>query len=149
MTRAPLYVLTVAWLGGLLWPLRWPRGRDDFPVSPYPMFTAKRDVVAPVNQVLWLRADEDATRSGRPVPSDLIAQGAVLHAATELARAIAGGRAAELCARVAQHMDVGAYDRAAAIAVVTSVYDARAYLLDPHLPPLSRTVHARCVARAP
>lgn len=142
--RVRAYLVLASLLTGVLVPLGWPLGRDDFPVSSYPMFTHKREQVMDTVHVLAMSADGSA----QPVPPEFVANGAVMQAAATIARAIAIGNASALCARVAGNLTRQARVGVNELVVATSTYDTVAYFRDSGgRVPLQRTEHARCVVR--
>jgi hypothetical protein len=139
--RARAYLVTVPLLAAVLVPLGWPRGRDGFPVSSYPMFTSRRAVLVDAVHVLAV----DRAGATTPVSPDYVANGAVMQAAATVRRAIAEDGAAELCARVARQLPASARRDVRELLVATSLYDALAYYGGPPgNRPIRRTVHARC-----
>lgn len=144
-TRARAYLVTMPLLAAVLVPLGWPHGRDGFPLSSYPMFTTKRDVVMDVLHVLAV----DAAGRTTPVSPDHVANGAVMQSAATIRRAITGGRADELCARVARQLPADERRRVRELVVATTTFDATRYFVDPDgKRPLRRTTHARCPIEA-
>ena len=140
--RARAYLIAIVLTGAVLWPLQWPEGRDGFPLSTYPMFTFRREGTVPVRHVLVQSADGQL----RPVPPDLVANGAVMQASRTVRSAIQDGRADRLCAEVARRM-ARADDRRrptpATVVVATSTFEISRYFSGDRQP-LSREEHARC-----
>ncbi len=90
-------------------------GRDSFPLSTYPMFAAARPPVASFFTAVAL------DRSGRQLPLATRAIGGTdepVHAAVTVQRAIAEGRAAELCAEIARRVAAAGPAGAARVEVV-------------------------------
>src|SRR5687767_4313020 len=112
-TRLRAYLVTLPLLTAVLLPLGWPRGRDDFPMSSYPMFTHKRAQVMDVVHVLAVTANGE----NQPVSPDYVANGAVMQAAATIRRAIADGSANLLCARVAHNLPATVRSNAAELIV--------------------------------
>lgn len=86
----------------LAWPMAWPKGRDSFPLSSYPMFTSPRTRVT--SFALFAVAEG---RASRAVPPELVADGTeVMLAVATIRRAARRGRKAQakLCRRVAEHI---------------------------------------------
>lgn len=140
-TRLRAYLVTVPLLVAMLLPLGWPAGRDDFPISSYPMFTKKRDPVMDVVHVLAVAED------GRqiPVSPDYVANGAVMQAAATIRRAIANQQADLLCAQVAKNLPPSLRTTTSALVVATSTYDLVRYFREPDgRRPRRRVEHARC-----
>lgn len=139
--RLRAYGVLVSLLAGVLLPLGWPVGRDDFPVSSYPMFTHKRDRVMETVHVLALAADGSA----QPVAPEFVANGAVMQAAATIGRAIALGNASALCERVARNLSKQARVGVNELSVATSTYDTVVYFRNSGgRLPLQRVEHARC-----
>lgn len=82
-----------------LWPLLVP-GRDNFPISSYPMFTSRREAVH-LSSMAYVTANE-ALLQGTPVPPAWISGQEVMLALSTIAKAKAQGPQAmnRLCAHV-------------------------------------------------
>jgi hypothetical protein len=125
-------------------------GKDDFPLSSYPMFSTAKDARAVVDQAVLVRTDgTEKILAPRDLGTD-----EVLQAEAILGAAVRGGKKASraLCetvaARLAARGEAGqAPMRAVEIRTVT--YDSGTYLADPSLPPMKSVVRARCEAKAP
>lgn len=127
-------------VGVVLSPLGWPRGRDDYPLSPYPMFTTRREREVTVRHVLAL----DEMGVVRPIGPDLVGNGAVIHAAATVRRAVESGGADALCRLVAARLAAGHLAPGTReIWVATSVFDLETYFVGTRAP-LRREIHARC-----
>ena len=126
--------LAAAILSPLLRDARW----DSFPISSFPMFSRGDlgSVVALGHAVL---VTDDGARS--PAPPSLVGTPEPMVAKNLIEGAIARGRAAELCARIAARAAAEA-PHARAVEIVTSTFDTRRYFADPT--PLAREVHASC-----
>jgi hypothetical protein len=111
------------------------RSWDSYPISSFPMF-ARADLGTRV--ALGHVALVDRTGKRRPADPALIGTPEPMVAMNVIERAIAEGRAADLCARVAAR----APDDVSAIEVVTSIFDTTQYFSDPK--PTTREVHASC-----
>lgn len=138
-------VASVLLVAMLMWPLV--RGRDGFPLSTYPMFSAERGTEAKLAHVIGRRADGSAA----PMPPRMLGTAEIMQAA-QIARNAAKdrGRAKDLCARVAERAAGDAdWDDVVVIEVRTDTYDSIAYWADDPSPSASK-VHATCdVERGP
>jgi hypothetical protein len=133
---ARAWATTLIFAALVLVPLAMPVGWDSFPISSYPMF-ARGDLgtVVPVSHALLLTEGEGR----RPAPPSLIGTPEVMVAKNIVELAIAQGRAAELCAKIAAN----AGGEARQVEIVTSTFDTRRYF-EVSREPLAREVHARC-----
>ncbi len=134
-------------VGVVLSPLGWPRERDDYPLSTYPMFTTRREREVIVRHVLAL----DEAGVTKPLGPDLVGNGAVIHAAATVRRAIEGGAAEALCGLVAARLSASDPPEAArthAILVATSTFDLETYFAGARAP-LRREIHSRCAPPRP
>jgi hypothetical protein len=109
VTRAPTRwtrpwgaLVTVLALAAVAYPLRRePLRRDDFPLSTYPMFAARRkDARIHLDYVVATGAPDRR----RHVPPELIAGPEVMQAMMTISRAVNRGHAATLCAEVAARL---------------------------------------------
>ena len=129
-------------VGVVLSPAGWPRGRDDYPLSPYPMFTIRRERQVTVSHVLAV----SAAGVTKPLGPDLVGNGAVIHAASTVRRAVETGQADGLCGVVAARLfasDPASAQLTHEILVATSTFDLERYF-DGARTPLHRQIHARC-----
>jgi len=101
--KVPATLLSLALVGAVLWPIHqnWRKQpRDSFPLSYYPMFSAKRE---PVEFFYYLVArDEQGTRYY--VPYQLIGPGGHNSNRRQIRRIVNEGRAAELARSVARRL---------------------------------------------
>ena len=128
--RALAWVVSIAVLGAVLWPLAWPSGRDSFPLSSYPMFARGRRS-AELRAVYAVATDGRGER--RYVPPALVANREVLQARAVLDRAARGGKqdAAILCGEIAGRIAAGAgaapFASAVEVRIVRARHDAGVY----------------------
>jgi hypothetical protein len=131
--------LTLAVIAALAYPLTWPFGADDFPLSSFPMFASGRD--EPILSLAHaLGVSADGIR--RPLPPEVTGNGTVMQSAGTIQRAVAEQRAAAYCAHTAARAANAALG-AVAVEIATSRYDVVGYFTN-HPTPLDRVVHARC-----
>jgi hypothetical protein len=122
-------------------PMSWAPGRDSFPVSSYPMFSARRDGA----DVVLVVAGIDAGAGLDVLPTEATGHRHLTQAVRALGQAVADGgdRPARLCAEVAAW--VRDHERSDGDVVIATVrYDAIAFLLDDRRTPEIERVHARC-----
>lgn len=142
MTRVAPHLFASVLVALVLWPLTWPDGRDDFPLSPYPMFARGRGTpVLTVSHVLGV--GRDGVRS--PVAPELVASYSALQAMASVQSAVASGSARPFCREIAARVSssVPADLRPISLEVATSSYDVVAYF-DGDTRARDRRVHARC-----
>lgn len=110
------------------YPLTWPRGRDSFPLSSYPMFSRKLPT-AEFSLRYAIGVSADGTR--HHLAPELVANEEVLQASAVLSRAVRGGKraVAQLCRHIARRVsadnDLADVDH---VRIVTGRHDAVAYL---------------------
>lgn len=132
-------------LAATLVPVTWPRGQDDFPLTPYPMFASRR---ADASAVLVVALGERP--SGRVVlPTEATGHRQLTQAAKALSSAVAAGgdRPARLCAELARWVyrsDAEEVEDLDAISIVTVAYDGIGYLVRDERDPHVLAEHARC-----
>jgi hypothetical protein len=98
--KAYAAVVSVLTVGAVLWPLarNWSREPEDgFPLSHYPMFSARRPKEAVVNYLVGL----DARGGRRLLPYTLAGTGGLNQVRRQINRAVREGRAEALCRSVA------------------------------------------------
>jgi hypothetical protein len=121
---------TLAVLALVTWPATWPKGRDSFPLSPYPMFARKKS--SPTLTLEYALAVDD---SGAPsyVEPKYIGSGEVLQAMALIHGAIARGNAesASLCTRILARLRSEGRS-VAELRFVRGTHDAVAYLQGDH-----------------
>jgi len=141
--RPPVVRAAVTILGALaiLSPVVLPRGWDSFPISSYPMFS--RGDLGAVNELAHaVLVGRDGTRA--PATPAMVGSPEPMIAMAIVRSHVERGSAAELCGRIAARAAEAGAD-AAAVEIVTSVFDARRYFSgDDGRAPLRREVHARC-----
>jgi hypothetical protein len=112
-------------------------GRDSFPLSTYPMFSSDRSSSEPIDTVVGVDADGTLQRL---TPHIISGGPEIVTAAVRVSAEIRAGRAAELCAEVAERHG----HRWPAYEVLTERYDAVAWYGDGDRTPIEITVHATC-----
>ncbi len=140
LTQAVLAAGTVLALAS---PTLWPRERDDFPLSPYAMFSTRQDDTTSVTHVVAVYED------GRDVPlaPRFLGTDEVLQAKVTLMRVLKRGKREqmELCWNLAKK--VAADDElsgAFAVEMRTVTYRTMDYFVDPKAALLKKNVHAHC-----
>ena len=144
MRREGAWAVVVGLLvtGAMAWPLAWPKGRDGFPLSPYPMFARPRPRAAAIPHVV-VRTEDGRALVAAP---EHLGTDEIMQAFVTAGRAANGGpkAAARLCRevleRVARDPD---YAPVASVEVRTDVFDVVEYFLRSRRP-LRGRVHARC-----
>jgi hypothetical protein len=128
-------------VGAVLVPL-WRDVRDDsFPLSNYPMFTARRAQVTSIERAIGIAHDG----SEHVLPPELTGGTVeVIHASQTIVDAIRAGKAADLCAEIAGRVAESDDRDTAEVLVATERFDVIAALRAADAEPVDRTVHARC-----
>lgn len=135
------YAVSVALVAAAALPVTWERGRDSFPLSPYPMFSRKREPVISLDYVIGLGGDRREA-----MPPELIGNEEPMLAKVLVRRAVRAGRVRTkaLCASVAERVaDRDDYAWVDRVAVMTGRFDAVAYILGDETPRRERR-RARC-----
>jgi len=125
--RGLAYLVSAAVLAAVLYPLSWPRQRDSFPLSNYPMFARGRRSAA-LTLIYGVAVGPGDER--RFVPPKLVGNREVLQARAVFDRAARGGRrgALELCRAIAARVAAGdGLAGAHHIQIVRGRHDAIAY----------------------
>lgn len=140
--RAWAYLVSLALIGAVLWPLQQNEPKDSFPLSIYPMFSKARPTEASIDHVVAVATD------GRQqaVPPHLVASGEVLQAKVAISHTLERGRrgAEELCRKVAAALvDQPDWSWAERVEVRSDRYLVLGYFSGARKPVWSR-VHARC-----
>jgi hypothetical protein len=131
-------LIGVVAVGAVLLPLTRDERHDSFPLSNYPMFTARRPQVTTIERALGV----DARGHEQTLPPDITGGTVeVIQAAQTIYDAIDEGTAAELCAEIADR--AGGRD-IVEVVVVTERYDIVEALRADEPEPIDRQVHARC-----
>lgn len=99
--RAAIWLATVALVGILVWPASWSKGRDSFPLSPYPMF-ARRKTSPNLELVYAVAFDGEGKR--HYVAPEFVGSSEVLQARAILARAASQRQAPALCREILQRL---------------------------------------------
>lgn len=142
---ARAWAVTLALAVLVVSPLALPRGWDSFPISSYPMFSrGDLGTVVTVSHVLLVGAEGSGGRAGprRPAPPSMVGTPEVMVAKGIVEAAIASGRAATLCGRVAARARAEDTE-VRRVEVVTSTFDTRRYFAE-STEPSARVVHASC-----
>jgi hypothetical protein len=142
------YVAFVAVAALVLSPTLGPVQKDDFPLSPFAMFSDDKDANTTITQAIGLRADGSELVLGpRTLGTD-----EVLQAKETLARVPRSPRKAqqdfcrELAAKLATQADFASLTQ---LEVRTVTYETLAYFKNPVAPPKKKTVHVRCEVSRP
>jgi len=143
--RVWAYAVGLVTVAAMLWPLAGLQQGDSFPLSTYPMFTAKRDRVT-IYLVEGVRRDAAGRERSEPVSPRFVAEHDVVQATASVRRAARGGVVSRrrLCRRVAQSL-IGdaAYADVQAVEIVRASYDPVAYFVV-DAEPLARHTLQRC-----
>lgn len=143
--RVRAVLVGVVAVGAVLVPLRRELREDSFPLSNYPMFTARRSQVTTIERTIGVASDGTERVLGPQLTGGTVE---VIQAAQTIFDAIHGGTADALCAEIAER--VGPVDDGPVeVVVVTERYDVVAALSADHAEPIDRQVHARCDVPAP
>lgn len=132
----------------VLSPVLGPVQKDDFPLSPFAMFSDDKDANTIITQAIGLRADKSEVILG---PATL-GTDEVLQAKETLARVPRSPKKAQqdfcrdFAAKLAKDDDFAAI---AELEVRTVTYETLAYFANPDAPPLKKTVHVRCGVTRP
>jgi hypothetical protein len=127
-TRLYGYALIVVILGATAYPLTWPRGRDSFPLSSYPMFSRLLPTAA---MTVQYAIGVDAGGGRHHLAPELVANDEVLQARAVLAHAVGRGRAGvdTLCKHIAGRVArTSSLRHVIEVRIVTGSHDAVAYL---------------------
>ena len=127
---------------GCVVPIGWPRGRDSFPLSSYPMFSERRDGRS-VRLVVAVVSDRGAIEV---LPTEATGHRQLTQAVRALRNAVeAGGdRPGRLCDEVAEWVRGSRPDATGRVGIVTVSYDAVGYLIHDQREPNIVAVHAWC-----
>jgi hypothetical protein len=123
-------------------PLLWPVGQDDFPLTPYPMFSSVRpDANVVVVLALGVLGDDEV-----PLPTEATGHAQLTQAVRALSGAVrdGGDRPQRLCEEVAEWTAGSDLDDVFAVRLVTAAYDGIAYLVDGATMPEVLAEHAWC-----
>jgi hypothetical protein len=141
--RVYAYLLSLAVLVAVLWPLRWTGFRDGFPMSSYPMFATRRpDPMMSLSYAVGMTQDGER----RWIAPTYVANGEVLQARAVFQRAVSGGKAEteRLCRGIAERLVVrGALPEVVRVRVGTGTHDSVAYLVGSDRVGKEK-VHAEC-----
>lgn len=131
-------------VGGLvMYPVTGSVQRDDFPLSPFAMFSENKDETTTITQAVGRRADGSEAVLG----PKLLATNEVLQAKAVLERVPRSGKRsqADFCKALAGRVaSDGALASIVSVEVRTVTYKSLAYFADPTAPPQRSIVHVRC-----
>ncbi len=131
----------VALVTAVLWPSRQQRRaaedqRDGFPLSCYPMFTAKRRRTGTVVHLVGVRADGDR----QVLPYPLAGTGGLNQVRRQITRAVRDGRSDTLLASVAGRREAAGFSE---VRLVSGTYRYDAFFAGDRTP-VREGVHAVC-----
>lgn len=139
--KLPALLLSAVVLLATAWPVMWDRGRDSFPLSPYPMFSAVREQP-------WLDVIVGFDANGREIkiPPQFVANVEVMQAAQTIRLAVRRGRARQLCEQVAARIAAGdELSQVVELEVQRRQFEPRRYFVTPDgARPLDMRHKARC-----
>lgn len=116
---------------------------DDFPLSPYGMFSENKDELTTTTQAVATFENG----ADRPIAPRYLGTDEVLQARASLDNARSGGRKTSmaLCEKIAVRIrDDSAFAGARRVEIRTVTYESVEYFKDPKVAPKSKKVHARC-----
>ena len=143
MDRPYSYALTIVMLGAVLEPILHAAPKDGFPLSTYPMFSARRGVETTLSHAVALSKGKPP----RPLAPRFAGSDEVLQAKVTIQSAVDRGPRAtkELCGAIAAR--VAAAGEALAdvdtVEIRTDTYHAIAYF-EGKTEPIASKLHARC-----
>jgi hypothetical protein len=143
--KVPATLLSLALIGAVLWPLQqnWrEKPRDNFPLSYYPMFSAKRKAIESFNYLAG--HDEHGTR--HIIPYKFAGVGGLNSTRRQIGRIVREGRADELAATVARRLarqEKAPWSQIVTVAVVTGSYGVDDYFHG-RKEPVSEKIRASC-----
>lgn len=121
--------------------------KDDFPLSPYAMFSENKDESTTVTHAVAIGQDGVAT----PLPPKMLGTDEVLQAKVTISNAVRAGKPAltALCAKLSERVAAdAAWASAKRVEIRTVTYESVPYFDDPTKPPTKSRVHIKCeVAR--
>lgn len=129
-------------------PVLGPVNKDDFPLSPFAMFSDDKDAKTTITQAIGRRADGSELILGPKA----LGTDEVLQAKETLARVPRAPRKAQqdFCRELAKKIaGDGDFASVTELEVRTVTYETLAYFADPAAPPLKKSVHARCGVSRP
>ncbi|MDQ3772776.1 MAG: hypothetical protein M3343_11910 [Actinomycetota bacterium] len=126
----------------VLAPLRHNWGKrpvDGFPLSYYPMFSAKREATAKVTYLVGLDGRGDRIK----IPYKCAGSGGLNQVRRQIRRAVRRGHSEELCARVAREVRRrNSFKEVVTVQVVTGTYHLDDYFSGRNRQPLKEKLHA-------
>lgn len=144
MSRVRAYLFGWGVIAAVAYPVTFPQGRDSYPLSSYPMFSARRERPT----VYFARAVGPAGEAQR-VPPELVGSSEVMQAAVTVRRAVQGGtkRMRRLCRTIAANVAADPrFSDAQQVQLLSAEVDPVAYFVEG---PDSRTLtrHQRCAVK--
>jgi hypothetical protein len=136
---------SLAMIGAVLWPIieNWRKeSKDDFPLSYYPMFSAKRSKRSKVTYLVG----RDAQGQRSVIDYKFAGRGGMNQVRRQIRRLVAQGQADKLCRSVAANVartQNGSLNDIVTVQIVTGNYRLDDYFSG-NKHPLSETVHAEC-----
>ena len=137
--------LSLALIGAVLWPIQenWrEKPRDNFPLSYYPMFSAKRKAIESFNYL----AGHDEQGNRYLIPYKFVGVGGLNSTRRQIGRIVREGRADELAQSVARRLarqKRAPWSQIVSVAVVTGRYGVDDYFHG-RKEPVSEKIRATC-----
>lgn len=128
MSRARAYVFGWAVIAAVAYPVTFDRNQDSYPLSSYPMFSARRD-----RPTVYFAQALNAQGVAQRVPPELVAGPEVMQAAVTIRRAIQGGRRSmrALCRTIAARVgDDPDFEGARHVQLMSVEIDPVAYFVE-------------------
>lgn len=123
-----------------LWPLTWPEDRDDFPLTPYPMFADAR----PDADVVVRLAVADGDQGTVPLPTEATGHRHLTQAVRAIAQAVDEGRPERLCVELASWARDHGPEDLSTVRIVTAAFDGVRFLRSGEREPRVLVEHAAC-----
>ena len=138
-------VLSLALIGAVLWPLQenWRKDpHDSFPLSYYPMFSAKRKPI----ETFYYLVGRDAKGKRYLIPHSFAGHGGLNAVRRQINKMVRGGRAEDVAQKVAKSLaarESGRWSRITHVSVVSGKYNVDDYFHG-RKEPVSEKVRASC-----
>jgi hypothetical protein len=139
--RVRAVAVAVIAVAAVLLPLRRGLANDSFPLSNYPMFTARRAQVTSIERAIGVSVDGEEHVLSPELTGGTVE---VIQAAQTVFDAIRDGTADALCAEITDRIAASGDARTAEVLVVTEHFDVVAALRADDPEPVDRHTHARC-----